>query len=79
MSSKGDGDKNFILCNRDVCQVWWLNPEVCHVYGAGCRTGDRLVRNLPLHVKDLFVSFPVHRHVADELKMNGLSITVARR
>src|SRR6266487_4969088 len=71
-------DQYLILCNSDVCEVWRLDTEVCHINGAGCRSSYSVPDYLPLHVKYLFVGFVMHRQVADELKMNGLPITIAR-
>ena len=74
---EGDGDKDLILCNRDVCQVWRLNSEVRHVHGTGRRSRYRLAHYLSLHIKYLLVGFAVHRQVASQLKMNRLPISIA--
>ncbi len=72
------GDVDLILCNSNVRQIGRLDAEVCHIDRAGRRSRDRIAHHLALHIKHLFVSLSMHRHVAGELKMNGLSITIAR-
>ena len=74
---QGDGD--LILRNGDVCQVWRLDPEVRHVYGANCRSSYGITNDLSLYVEDLFVGFTVHCQVAGQLKMNRLPVSIARR
>lgn len=76
---KCEGDVDLILRDSDVCQVGWLNPEVRHINGAGCRSGDRIAHDFSLHVKYLFVGLAVHRQIAGQLKMNRLTVRIARR
>jgi len=76
---EGEGDEHLILCDSDVCEVWRLDPEVRHVYGAGCRSRYGLAHYLSLNVKYLLIGFAVHRQVTCQLKMNGLPISIARR
>ena len=52
------------FANGNIGQVWRLDPEVRHINGAGCCARYRITHNLPLHVKDLFVGFAVHRQIA---------------
>ncbi len=43
---------------------------VGHIDRAGRRSSDDIARNLPLHIKHLFVDFAMQRQVAGQLKMN---------